>query len=173
MLEQELFSLLKQGKQSLGVQSKKFTGALVVESLRRAFEERGIRTSRPNVYLKGLSFEVDLIIPRRGAHVEFEILYSAADVLAVLEIKTSGLFSKEDSSRINSLFRAVQLINPSIFCAYVTLSERQSYKYKATEEKLGFPVYTLAWHYGPDEDRKYESTGDFSRLIGKLASLSQ
>lgn len=173
MLEQELFSLLKQGKQALGVQSKKFTGALVIEILRRAFEELGIGASRPNVYLKGLPFEVDLIIPRRGANVEFEILYSPADVLAVLEIKTSGLFSKEDSSRIGSVFRAVQSINPSIFCAYVTISERQSYKYKATEEKLGFPVYTLAWHHGPDEDRKYESTGDFSRLIGKLASVSQ
>jgi len=173
MLEQELFSLLKQGKQSLGVQSKKFTGTLVIEILRRAFEERGIGTSCPNVYLKGLSFEVDLIIPRRGANVEFEILYNSADVLAVLEIKTSGLFSKEDSSRIGSLFRAVQSINPRIFCAYVTLSERQSYKYKATEENLGFPVYTLTWHHGPDEERKYESTGDFYRLIGKLASLGQ
>ena len=173
MLEQELFSLLKQGKQSLGVQSKKFTGTLVIEILRRAFEECRIGASRPNVYLKGLQFEVDLIIPRRGANVEFEILYSPVDVLAVLEIKTSGLFSKEDSSRIGSVFRAVQSINPSIFCAYVTMSERQSYKYKATEEKLGFPVYTLAWHHGPDEDRKYENTGDFSRLIDKLASVSQ
>jgi len=173
MLEQELFSLLKQGKQSLGVQSKKFTGALVIEILRRAFEERGIEVSRPNVYLKGLPFEVDLIIPRRGANVEFEILYSPEDVLAVLEIKTSGLFSKEDSSRIGSVFRAVKSINPSIFCAYVTMSERQSYKYKATEEKLGFPVYTLAWHHGPDENRKYETTGDFSRLVSELASISQ
>ncbi len=173
MLEQELFSLLKQGKQSLGVQSKKFTGALVIEILRRAFEERGIEASRPNVYLKGLPFEVDLIIPRRGANLEFEILYSPADVLAVLEIKTSGLFSKEDSPRIGSVFRDIQSMNPSIFCAYVTMSERQSYKYKATEEKLGFPVYTLAWHHGPDEDRKYETTGDFSRLVSKLASISQ
>jgi hypothetical protein len=173
MLEQELFSLLKQGRQSLGAQSKKFTGALVIEILRRALEEDGIEASRPNVYLKGLPFEVDLIIPRRGANVEFEILYSPEDVLAVLEIKTSGLFSKEDSSRIGSVFRAVKSINPSIFCAYVTISERQSYKYKATEEKLGFPVYTLAWHHGQDDARKYESTGDFSRLVGELASVSQ
>ena len=173
MLEQELFSLLKQGKQSLGVQSKKFTGALVIEILRRALEECGIGASRPNVYLKGLASEIDLIIPRRGANVEFEILYSPEDVLAVLEIKTSGLFSKEDSYRIGSVFRAVQSINSSIFCAYVTISERQSYKYKATEEKLGCPVYTLTWHHGPDEARKYESTGDFSRLVDKLASVSQ
>jgi hypothetical protein len=55
MVEQELFSLLKQGKQSLGVQSKKFTGALVIEILRRAFKERGIGASRPNVYLKGIN----------------------------------------------------------------------------------------------------------------------
>jgi hypothetical protein len=53
------------------------------------------------------------------------------------------------------------------------MSERQSYKYKATEEKLGFPVYTLAWHHGPDENRKYETTGDFSRLVSELASISQ
>lgn len=173
MLEQKLFGLLKQGKQSLGVQSKKFTGALVIEILRRALEERGIEVSRPNVYLKGLPFEVDLIIPRRDANLEFEILYSPADVLAVLEIKTSGLFSKEDSPRIGSVFRKVKSMNQRIFCAYVTMSERQSYKYKATEEKLGFPVYTLAWHHGSDEDRKYETTGDFSRLVSDLASISQ
>jgi len=173
MLEQELFGLLKQGKQSLGVQSKKFTGALVIEILRRAFQECGIETSRPNVYLKGLPFEVDLVILRRHANVEFEILYSPADVLAVLEIKTSGIFNKEESPRIRSVFEAIKAINPSIFCAYVTISERQSYKYKATEEKLGFPVYTLAWHHGSDDSREYESTGDFSRLLAQLASLRQ
>jgi len=173
MLEQDLFSLLKQGKQSLGVQSKKFTGALVVEILRHALEECRIKVSRPNVYFKGLSSEVDLLIPRRGANVEFEILYSPADVLAVLEIKTSGLFSKEESPHISQVFSAVQLINPSIFCAYVTMSERQSYKYKATEETLGFPVYTLAWHHGPDEDREYKTTGDFARLVRDLINIIQ
>lgn len=171
-MEQRLFSLLRQGKQSLGVQNKKFTGTLVIELLKRAFEERGIETSRPNVYLKGLQFEVDLVIPRRGANPEFKILYSPNDVLAVLEIKASGIFSKEQSPYISSVFKEVQSKNPSIFCAYVTMSERQSYKYKATEEKLGFPVYTLAWHYGPDQDRKYEITGDFSRLVDKLESLN-
>lgn len=173
MLEHELLSLLKQGKQSLGVQSKKFTGALVIEMLRRAFAEHGIKTSRPNVYLRGLPFEFDLAIPGKGANLEFAILYSPADVLAVLEIKTSGLFSKEELPRISSVFREVQSKNPSIFCAYVTMSERKSYKYKATEEKLGFPVYTLAWHHGPDQNRKYETTGDFSRLIRDLMSIIQ
>ena len=133
MLEHELFSLLEEGKQSLGVPSKKFTGALVIEMLRRAFEEHGIKTSRPNVYLKGLPFEFDLAIPRKGANLEFEILYSPADVLAVLEIKASGLFTKEALPLISSVFREVQSKNPSIVCAYVTISERKSYKYKATE----------------------------------------
>jgi hypothetical protein len=155
------------------VQSKKFTGALVVEILRYAFREHGIETSRPNVYLKGLSSELDLIIPRRGANVGFEILYRPADVLAVLEIKASGLFSKEESPKISKVFRNIQLLNPRIFCAYVTMSERQTYRYKATEETLGFPVYTLAWHRGPDENRKYEITGHFSKLVSKLASITQ
>jgi hypothetical protein len=173
MLEQELFSLLKQGKQSLGVQSKKFTGALVIEILRDAFEKSGIETSRPNVYIKGVTSEVDLVIPRRGANPEFKILYSPTDVLAVLEIKASGLFSKDDCPRIAAVFSNVQSVNPSIFCAYMTMSERHSYKYKATEEELGFPVYTLAWHRGLDNDRKYDITGDFPKLVSKLASIRQ
>jgi hypothetical protein len=173
MREEDLFEKMEQIKRLLGVRSKKFSGALAVEILSRAFRQRRIRVSRPNVYIRGLTNEIDLVVPGKGSKPEFGILYQPEDVLAVLEIKTLGLFGKEESSRIASMFRAVQSIKPAIFCAYVTMSERKSYSYKATEESLGFPVYTIAWHHETVYGLRYESTGDLMRLLDRLTSISQ
>jgi hypothetical protein len=144
----------------------------VVELLIQAFNERHIPVSRPNVYMVGLPTEIDFVIPRKDAQPAFEILYKPKDILAVLEIKASGLFAKEAASKIGDTFRAVQSIEPSIFCAYVTVSERFSYKHKATKEEVGFPVYTIAWHSGPDSNRKYDFTGDFDELQDLLANMA-
>jgi hypothetical protein len=171
MKEKQLLALLDKGKQLLSVKCKNFSGALVVELLIQAFNERHIPVSRPNVYMVGLPTEIDLVIPRKDAQPEFEILYKPKDILAVLEIKASGLFNKETASKIGDTFKAVQSIEPSIFCAYVTVSERFSYKYKATKEVVGFPVYTIAWHSGPDNNHKYDFTGDFSKLLDLLADM--
>ena len=82
-----------------------------------------------------------------------------ADVACSLEIKLSGLHGKEDAPRIASNFELWKALGVS--CAYVTLGERKSYRHKACEENLSFPIFAITWH----TSNTSTETGDWGRLV--------
>jgi hypothetical protein len=138
----------------------KFAGAATVEIMKQALAEEGIATSVRDVFVQGLPFEVDLVVPRLGADPLLNgLLYQSMQVACALEIKLSGLHSKEDVPFLTRKFERAKTLG--VHCAYVTFGERQSYRDKATEENLRSPCFTLTWHTA----KALTDTGDWPRLL--------
>jgi hypothetical protein len=83
-------------------------------------------------------------------------------VAVALEIKKSGLYGENSLAKVRDNFK--QLGGRGVACASVTLGERQSYRYKATEENVGgCPCFTLCWTKGVDGP--LEDTKDWDKLL--------
>ncbi|MBI4187299.1 MAG: hypothetical protein HY530_07355 [Chloroflexi bacterium] len=163
-------TLIFQGKKEFGVKSKKFVGALTVEVLKNALREQNIPVSPRDVFIKGVSVEIDLLIPKRGSSPKYGLLYEPEDVLAALEVKELGSWGEQTLNQIRRNFELIHQIKSDIYCTYVTLTERKPFKWAITTENLGLPAYTLFWHKGDDIENG-ESSGDFGRLMSALRSV--
>lgn len=145
MRGKELVDKARKAKRDFGATCpKKFAGAAAIEILRSALNEEGIVTSPRDVFVRGLPMEVDLIVPFKDEDPVLGLLYEPKQVAVALEVKKSGTFGKSALDKIRLDFS--QLSKAGIRCAYVTFEERQSYRWKATSDNLGFPCFTLAWH---------------------------
>lgn len=164
MTDEELLSQIMKSTESFGPKCSKYSGAVTVEWLRQAFRKHGIHVSHRDVFIKGLPIEFDLILPRDGATPNLGLLYEPEDVRAVIEVKAKGVFGKDGLDRINQTFKIVQDSHPHVHCAYVTLTERQSYRWAATNENLNAPAFTLFWHTGAKNVR-YQATGEWEKVI--------
>jgi len=173
MEDNEILTLVSALKRKFGGTCSKFSGAATVEIVKRALKNRGILSSRPGVFIRGIPIEIDLLIPREGAVPEYGLVYEAEDVLAVLEIKNHGSFGEGTISRIRQGFQRIHKLNKKIYCAYVTLMERKGYKWAITESNLGFPGYTLFWHSGAGANYRAESSGDWERLVDDISKIVQ
>ncbi len=169
MEQKQLSSLIYQEKRDFDVKCKKFSGALTVELLKRAFMDDGIDISPRDVFIRGIDVEIDLIIPKKGTIPKYGLIYEPNDVLAALEIKAMGSFGEKTITQIKENFVHIHNFN-NIFCAYITLTERKGFKWAITTENLGFPAYTLFWHRGDDVENA-EPSGDYELLLNKLKEL--
>jgi len=162
MKGEELVKQARSAAKDFRVTCRKFSGALTTQLIKKVLSEEGISTSPRDVFIRGISLEIDLIVPHRGEEPTFGLLYEPQQVAAALEIKKMGSFGIETLQKIRDNFN--RLRNIGVPCAYVTLEERKTFRHKATEENIGgFPCFTLAWHRvldGPLED-----TGDWERLL--------
>jgi hypothetical protein len=149
----------------------KFAGAATVEIVKKALADEALPASVRDLFIHGLPVEWDLVVPRSLAQPSLNgLLYEPADVACALEIKLSGLHGKEDAPRIAYNFERAKALGVS--CAYVTLGERESYRHKASEENLNFPIFTITWHTSNTQT----DTGDWGRLLtflrGRLSAPS-
>jgi hypothetical protein len=141
----------------------KFAGAATVEIVRQALADEGLPTSVRDVFIKGLPVEWDLVVPTSSAEPSLNgLIYEPAHVACALEIKLSGLHGQEDAPRIGFNFERAKTLGVS--CAYITLGERKSYRYKASEENLHFPIFTITWH----TSNTLTDTGDWGKLLAFL-----
>jgi hypothetical protein len=145
-----------------------YAGALTIEYVRRGLAEHGIPTSDRSVFIDGVPFEVDLIVPRNTTPPEHGILYQAENVVAALEVRHAGVFVRGGTDHIRAYFERIQVRCPGIWCAYVTLTEGQGYKWKVTSDNLRFPAYTLFWRGTLSGKPQYTSTGDWVRFVNDL-----
>jgi hypothetical protein len=123
---------------------KKFGGAAAIEVLRAELQEEGVQTSSRDVYVKGFSSEIDLLVPHNGASPWLELLYEPRDVAVALEVKKTGTYGEKGRDKIKDDFTRLDKLG--VQCAYITFEERVSYCYRPTSEWLGFPCFALAWH---------------------------
>jgi hypothetical protein len=150
----------------------KYVGALTVETIREALQKHGILVSARDVFICGIPIEFDLLVPRHNAPCPVDgILYRPEDVVAVLEIKASGLFDYNSKNRIEKCFEEVRQKNPKIFCGYVTLSERQSFHEKNFGENEW--AYPLFWWRSLKGSEPYKPTGAWQKLLSKLHSCTE
>jgi hypothetical protein len=159
-------SLRRFGEVKAGLR-RKLTGALTVEVVREHLLREGLTTSQRDVFIRGLTPEIDLLLPSAGARPEHDLVYEPEDVCAVLEIKYSGVYDRQVIPRLRRCFAAIQLKCPKVYCACVVVHERQGFPYAAKSEDLGYDVYTLHWWSGTRQNAQY-TAGEWEKLVAKL-----
>jgi hypothetical protein len=168
MEDHQLLDAANAARQRFGAKCTKYIGAVTVELIREALRNQGLTVSARDTFILGVPVEVDLILPRPDASCEHGLLYRPEDVLIALEIKNSGVYGADALDHIKQAFDLIRKGDPAIWCAYITLTERKGYKYAATSENIGASTYTLFWHNGSSIGRRYESTGDWERLLADI-----
>jgi len=163
---------VRQRKSDCGPKCSKYRGALAVELIRSALRQEGLFVSDRDVYIKGIPLEIDLLILKSDSSPANHILYNANDVLAILEIKNRGSFGEVSIKQIRENFNLIRSSNDNIECLYVTISERETYRWKVTPENIGSPVYTLFWNTGTEDKLKFERTGEWDTLITVIKKMS-
>ena len=166
MTGEELVIEARNASKEFGVKCPKFSGAVTTELVKRALAEEGMLTSARDVFVRGVPLEIDLIVPRRGQEPTLGLLYEPQQVAVALEIKKTGSFGEKTLEKVRKNFGELRKFK--ISCAYVTLEERKTYRWAASEQNLGFPCFTLAWHkvtHGPLEAT--EEWGGFLNFVRK------
>ena len=171
MNDREILNAITGASNEFGLKCKKFTGAFTVEIVRYVLAGEGFNVSGRDVYIRGIPIEIDLLIARQGVTPERGILFNKEDSMVALEIKSRGTFGEASIKSIARNFNAIREASRGTRCIYLTISDRESYKYKATKENIGASVYTLFWHSGPEENLKFMPTGDWERFIQELRQI--
>jgi hypothetical protein len=169
--EQTILEMVNQRTSELGVRSKKFAGAVTVRVIAEALRRCGIRCSTPNVFIRTVPNEIDLVLAPPAITPWHGILYEPHDVLAALEVKKLGSFGPATIAKVREDFRAVRRANRTVRCVYVTITERKGFRYAVTAKNIGAKAYTLLWHKGSGSKLTYEPTGDWGRLVTNLQQL--
>lgn len=172
MKERNILQIVTRASQGFGVKCNKFIGALTVELIRNALLKKGFNVSGRDVFINGFPVEIDLLISKKGISPENRILYKPEDVLAIFEVKSRGAYGENSIKSIFNNFKLIKQGTKSIHCIYITLAERKNYKWKATEQNINSPVYTLFWHSGPESNMKFEATHDWKRLLNYLDKIT-
>lgn len=148
----------------------KFIGALTVEVLRENLVKEGLGVSDRDVFIKGVPNEIDLMILKNKEKPEHRLIYNPSQVAAVLEIKFSGIFNKEEIPRIQEFFSSVRKVNENIKCIYLVVSENTNFKYFPEEKKLGDYSFLLFERETSNLEEEFENgeikaTNDWSKLL--------
>lgn len=149
MKAREVLEKILRATEEFGIKCKKFSGAITAELIREALLVEGFNISERDVFIDGIPIEIDLLITQKDSSPKNQIRYNPNDVLVALEIKSRGSFGKNSTRSILNNFEIIKQTQKTIQCIYITLSERKNYKWRATEENINAPVYTLFWHSGP------------------------
>ena len=180
MKEKEIFEKIELLKKQQGFKkTKKFTGAMTSEVIREYLKQEGFNISERDVFVKGVPNEIDLLILKKETKSIFNNYYDPKDILVAFELKSIGIYGKEELPRIKNMFDSMKKENPSIICIYLTIYENQKHSYRATKDNLNVEVFEL---FSPTTNIEsaikkgifYESiTGDWGRLIKYLRSSIQ
>lgn len=126
-------------------QRTKFTGALTIEIIRNHLIQVGLPVSSRDIYIRGYSSEFDLAVVKDNVEPVYGILYEPEDVAAIIEIKYSGVYSKDVPETVKRLFDGVRRRNTHIVCVYLSVCENPFFKYRIMSNTLGHPAFTLCW----------------------------
>lgn len=138
----------------------KATGAVTNEVIRKRLQDEGVKVSLRNVFIEGFPTEWDLVVPKNGAEAELDCIWQPADVLAVLEIKYSGLYDCDAIQRLNQTFLRLTNKHPHIKPFYFTVMETQSARNRITDQSIGGRALTLHWWRSRNKKDEYIIMGD-------------
>lgn len=155
----------------------KFVGALTIELLRKELAKLEFNVSNRDVFIEGVTNELDLLIAKAGRQPKENLVYCPEDVLAVLEIKFRGSYGKTSVNKIREVFDFIKRLNKNIQCCYISVSENKNYKYRITKENLGYNCFELLTRDSSLESALERNgmrvTGDWDRLLNKLRLKDQ
>ena len=171
MEEDVIRNEVEEAETSFGIKSNKFSGALMIEVLKSHLEKAGFSASNRDVFIKGVKSEIDLLVIRKDAIPQYDLIYNPNDVIAAFEVKRSGSYGEQEVYKIKNTFDRIREKNSNIFCCYITFKERKNYKYKITSEKLRYEAYTLFFYEKEGEGLK-NNEGEWDKFIEKLKTFS-
>jgi hypothetical protein len=171
MTEDELHQTIAAAKKALGPSSRKFSGTVTTELIRQALLDSGIPVSSRDVFVRGLSLEIDLLILSKGAKPRFEVLYEPSDVLACLEVKNAGSFGESTIQGTKTAFARARAAIPDAQCFYVSLSERSGFRGAVTDANVAARAFTLFEYSGSGKRYRLWPTGDWPKLQRVLQDL--
>jgi hypothetical protein len=169
MTSEDVANRVWDATEDFGTKCGKFGGAATVEVVRKSLAAEGIKTSVRNVFIDGVPVEIDLVIPRPGARSTLNgLLFKQQEAAVVLEIKKSGSYGRNSLRSVRDNFKLFG--SKGIRCAYLTIEERQTYRYRATPKNLGVSsVYTLYWNLRSDA----HFTTDWESLVRFLRKATR
>jgi len=167
--DSEILALIREEKKQFGCKCGKYAGALTIEVIRSALKTIPVNVSPRDSFIRGVAIEFDLMIVADGVSPAHNVLYRPKDVLAVVEIKNYGSFGDRTIQKVRADFETASRACPNLTCMYVTLVEREGFRWAVTRKNTGYPAYTLFSHRGEN----FWSTGDWRRFLGDVGRLSQ
>jgi len=173
MKDTEILHAVEAAERYFGPRCGKYSGALTVETIRRALQQNGIPVSPRDVFIRGIPVEVDLILPRDGVGPRDGLVFEPGEVLVALEVKKSGAFGEDTIRAVRRNVEALGATSPWIICSCLVLSEREGYRWALTDENAGCKTYTMFWHRGEGSKRTQRSTGDWERFVADMRALQQ
>ena len=159
--------------------SRKFIGALTIELIRTELLKCGFNVSNRDVFIRGISNELDLLILKPNVKPIENLLYLPNDILFCFEIKYRGSYGEKAVNDIKNNFDKIKNINDKIECIYLTISESRKYRYRVTPEKLGnkyecFELFTRDMELERAlKNKKLKASGDWDKLLEKLKKLKK
>jgi len=172
-LENQILEDIRIAKRDFGDKCpKKYAGASTVEILRSALQKNGFLVSERDVFIRGVPFEIDLLIPSSSAKPKNRILFEPSEVRIAFEIKNRGVFGASGVDAIRHSFARIKGADQNIVCIYLSLTEQAGYKWAVTTETLGLEgceAFTLFWQNGS----KKIVADKWEELIERLSSLTQ
>ena len=165
----EILKSIRDSKESFGCKCGKYAGAVTIEVIRSAMKSIPINVSPRDSFIRNVPIEFDLIIVNDGVEPVHGVLYEPEDVLAVVEIKNYGSFGDKTIQKVRTDFDSATETCPNLTCMYVTLAEREGFRWAVTKENTGYPAYTLFTHRG----KEFRRTVDWDRLIYDIGKLNQ
>ena len=164
MNEISLLKKLQILESELGFKNKQFSGACAVELIKEVLRESGFNVSSRDVFVKDVPIEIDFLIYKDNTKSELGLLFKPEDVLAIFEMKKSGIITDEGKIKVGSDFSRMKTYHPNIKRFYITFSENPSLisDIKKSDESFTFFIR---------RNGKYSSTGDYDRFIKSLEFL--
>lgn len=118
--------------------SGKFSAMITYECLKKyldeEFKDSDIRLSAPNCFIKDYNQEFDALIVKKDEHKRNKYFYGREDVLAVLELKTSGVMYTEgqDGENFKKEFERAVIYN--YFRNKIYSEDYKDYNYQGKNE---------------------------------------
>ena len=131
----------------------------------------------PNAFINNLPIEIDLLIVKKGAKpMRFTNMYGADQVLAAIEIKTSGVFDNGAIEKQAETFDSIKKIFPKIDCIYISLQENEPKKpesfnlVKTTKTLLNRRGYGAFIFKNIRNDEYFD--GELEQLVKRIKALN-
>ena len=100
MTDRDILEAVQRAKEKFGLKCAKYSGALTVELIRRALKEEGVLPSPRDMFIVGVPLEIDIVIPKRDAKLQYGLAFEPTEVLATIVVKNAGSFGDRTVRKI-------------------------------------------------------------------------
>lgn len=183
--DEEYQMLLEVAEEYINQKTQKSTSGTATETvIREHLLRRGFNLSfNPNVKIEGSDIKNDLFLLNSTVNPS-QKEYMPSDVCMIIEVKNNSAANQSETIKAN--FDALKLSAPNMCFAAVILSDKKGYAHEVTQEKIGYPCFTLVSRkidpkvgglYCPQaindllKAKAIKKTGDWDKFIAHIKTV--